>query len=221
MADQEIQIQISELNRKLDLLLESAEQQKRNREEINDLVADLNIVAKDAFQQTVIMLDKSQVELNNDQLSGLLIKLLHNLGTFSEMLDLMESARDLVKDLSPVLHQMGLDAVNKMNELDQKGYFEFATALMQFADKFIRTFNAEDLRRMEGSIGDMAGIIRNITDPGLLATLNRTLRSVNEIKMNDQDDNVPLWKIMMQLRSREVRKTLSYSIRLLKAINKS
>ncbi|MCK9421756.1 MAG: hypothetical protein M0Q38_04100 [Bacteroidales bacterium] len=221
MADQDIQIQISELNRKLDLILENAEQQKRTREEFDDLVADLNIVAKDAFQQTVVMLDKSQVELDHGQVSALLIKLIQNLDTFHEMLDMLESARDFLKDLSPVLHQMGLDAVNKMNELDQKGYFEYAGAIQKFVDKFVQTFTAKDLRKMEGSMDNMVGIIRNITDPELLDTLNCVTRAIREVKVDDNLDNVSLWKIFKQMRSKEVRKSLSYSIRLLQTINKS
>lgn len=221
MSNQDIQIQIGELNRKLDLILENAEQQKRSREEFDDLVADLNIVAKDAFQQTVIMLDKSQVELDHGQISALVIKLIQNLDTFHEMLDMLESARDFLKDLSPVLHQMGLDAISKMNELDRKGYFEYADAIRKFVDKFIQIFTVEDLRRMEGSLENMVGIIRNITDPELLASLNRVTRAIRKVKMDDSVDNVSFWKLFNQMRSPEVRKSLSYSIRLLQTINKS
>ena len=50
----------------------------------------------------------------------LLIKILQNNGTFTELFEMLESAKDFMKDISPVLHQIGLDAVNKMNELDQQ-----------------------------------------------------------------------------------------------------
>ncbi|MCK9204627.1 MAG: hypothetical protein M0P58_09380 [Bacteroidales bacterium] len=220
MEDLDVQIQINEINRKLDLLLSNAEQQKRDREEMADLFADLSIVAKDAFRQTVILLDKSQVELGHGQVSSLLIKLLHNLDTFHEMLDLMESARDFIKDVSPVIHQMGLDAVNKMNELDQKGYFEYITAILSFLDKFIQTFPASDIRKMEENMENLDGIIHNLTDQEMLARLNHATRAFREIKMDDKTDNIPLWKIILQMRSPEIRKSLSYSLRLLREIDK-
>ena len=43
MTEKTIQEQILELNQKLDLILESVEQQKRNREEFDDLVSKLDL----------------------------------------------------------------------------------------------------------------------------------------------------------------------------------
>ncbi len=185
MSEKNIQEQISDLNRKMDLVLESIEQQKRNREEFDDLVSDLSIVAKDAFRQTVTMLDKSQVDLDHNGIPMLLIKLLQNIDTFHEMLDLLESAKDFMKDISPILHQVGLDAVNKMNEFDQKGYFD---------------------------------IVRNLTQPDVIAALGRTSKALAEIKMDDQLDNKSLLGLFKQLNSPDVRRSLSFALRLVQAI---
>ena len=221
MKEIELQEQMDRLNRKLDLILESVEQQKRNREEFDDFVADAGIVAKDAFRQTVSLLDKSQVELDHCGLSCLMVKVLQNLGNFYEMLEMMESARDFMKDVTPILHQVGLDAVNKMNELDQKGYFEYAGQLMKFMDRFMQTFTVEDLRNLQDNLDNMAGIIRNLTQPELIASLNKVTKTIGDVKMDDMLDNISLWKIFMKMRSPEVRKSLSYSLRLLETINKS
>lgn len=186
MSENNIQEQISELNRKLDLVLENIELQNRNREEFDDLVSDLSIVAKDAFHHTVIMLDKSQVDLDHSGIPMLLVKLLQNIDTFYEMLEMLESAKDFMKDISPILHQMGLDAVNKMNEFDQKGYFD---------------------------------IIRNLTKPDVIAALSRTSRAIADIKMDDKLDNKSLLGLLKQMNSSDVRKSLSYTLRLVQAMN--
>ena len=221
MSEQMIQEQIAAINRKLDVIIENAELQNRKREEMDDLFEDLNIVAKDAFRQSVVLLDKSQVELDSCGISCLVIKILQNLGTFYEMLEMMESARDFMKDVSPILHQVGLDAVHKMNELEQKGYFDYIRELGKFMDKWIRTFGVEDLKRMEDNLENLAGIIRNLTDPGLLATLNHTSKVMAEVKMDEKLDDQSLWRIFRQLRSKEVRQSISYSLRLIQAINQS
>ncbi|HNY03130.1 MAG TPA: hypothetical protein PKG48_11110, partial [Bacteroidales bacterium] len=119
MADNNLQEQINELNRKLDLVLESIEEQKRKREEFDDFMADAGIVAKDLFHHTVVALDKAQVDLDHSGIPILLVKLVQNLDTFRELLEMMESARDFMADVSPIIHQVGLDAVHKMNELEQ------------------------------------------------------------------------------------------------------
>ena len=221
MSEQMIQEQIAAINQKLDVIIENAELQKRKREEMDDLLEDLNIVAKDAFHQSVVLLDKAQVEIDSCGISCLLIKVLQNLGTFYEMMEMMESARDFMKDVSPILHQVGLDAVHKMNEFEQKGYFGYIRELGKFTDKWIRTFTVEDLKKIEDNLQDLTGIIRNLTDPGLVATLNHISKVLAEVKMDDKVDDKSLWQIFRQLRSKEVRKSISYSLRLLQAINPS
>jgi len=122
MANEHMQEQINELNRKLDRVLEFVEVQHRKREEWDDLVSDVSIVAKDAFNNTVQVLDKAGVEVDPCGIQCLAIKLIGNLSTMGEMLELMESAKDFFKDASPIFRQIGLDTVNKMNELEQRGY---------------------------------------------------------------------------------------------------
>jgi uncharacterized protein YjgD (DUF1641 family) len=218
MEEKNIQEQILNLDQKLDRLLEFVEQQNRKREEFDDLVTDVSIVAKDAFKNSVVMLDKAQVELDSCGISCLIIKILQNLDTFHEMLDMMESARDFMKDVTPILHQVGLDAVNKMNELDQKGYFEYIRQLMHFLEKWVQVFTVEDLKRVEDNLESIAGILRNFSDPALLAVMNKATRAMTEVKMEDDTKIPSLWQIFRQLRSKEVRKTISYSLRVVKEV---
>jgi uncharacterized protein YjgD (DUF1641 family) len=115
----------------------------------------------------------------------LLIKLLQNIDTFYEMLEMLESAKDFMKDVSPILHQVGLDAVNKMNEFEQKGYFE---------------------------------IVRNLTQPDVIAELGRISKGVAEVKMDDKLDNKSMFALVKKMNSPEVRKSISYVLRLVEAI---
>ncbi len=180
MPENNIQEQIAALNRKMDLVLESIEQQKRNREELDDLVSDLSIVAKDAFHHTVVMLDKSQVELDHSGIPMLLVKLLQNIDTFYEMLEMIESAKDFMKDISPILHQVGLDAVNKMNEFEQKGYFEIIKNLTRpdVIAALSRTSKAVAEIRMDDKLDNKSlfGLVKQLNSPDVRKSLSYTLR---------------------------------------------
>jgi uncharacterized protein YjgD (DUF1641 family) len=123
-----------------------------------------------------------------------------------------------MKDVTPVFHQMGLDAVEKFHEFERKGYIDFVLQLGKTAEKFMQAFTAEDMRRLGDNIDQIAGMIRNITDPELLAALNRSTKALAEVKMDDRLDNRSWWKIAMKMRSPEVRRSLSYSLRLLEAM---
>jgi uncharacterized protein YjgD (DUF1641 family) len=218
--EQNIQEQIDQINSKLDRVLEFVEHQHLRREEFDDLMEDVSIVTRDAFKNTVETLDKAGIELDTCSLECLLIKVAGNLGTFMEMIDMLESFRDFMQDVTPVLHQAGLDAVEKFHEFERKGYIDFVMQLGRLSGKFMDSFTAEDLRRIEQNMGQITGMLKSITDPELLAAFNRSANVLKEVKMDDRLDNQSLWKIAMKLKSPEIRKSISYSLRILEAINK-
>lgn len=169
MNETEIQERIRELDRKLDLVLESIAEQNRKREEFDDLLADAGIVAKDAFHNTVVMLDKAQVDLDHSTIPILLIKLLQNIDTLHELLDTLESARDFMRDLSPILHQAGLDAVHRMNEFEQKGYFQIlrnftSDNTMENIARFSQALATARVEPAEGNIS-LLRVIRQLSTP--------------------------------------------------------
>ena len=53
MEEKELQTQISELNQKVDLLLEYVNQQRLKTNQLEDLVADVSIVGKDMYDSAV------------------------------------------------------------------------------------------------------------------------------------------------------------------------
>ncbi|MFH1295662.1 MAG: hypothetical protein ABIJ04_00105 [Bacteroidota bacterium] len=105
--------------------------------------------------------------------------------------DLMECARDLALDLTPILRQIGLDVIQKMNELDEKGY-----------------------------IASFTTIAKNLTSKETVDALVRISQALADVKMDDRLDDQSFWQLFKQIRSREVRKSLSYSLRLVEEINK-
>ncbi len=218
MAEREIQEQLTELRQKMDLILEYVSVQNQKREEIDDFVEDAGIIIKDVVKQTSVILEKSQVELDHVDLPSMLIRLLQNLGTFQEMFEMMESASDFMKDVTPIMHQVGLDAVNKMNELDSKGYFEYIRELGNFVDKWIQVFTKDDLVRLQGNLENIAGIVRNLSDPELMKGLNNMTLALGSVKPDDKLDDKSLFGLFKQLNSPEVRKSLSYALRLVKAM---
>lgn len=191
MEEKKLQEQIDDLNQKLDRVLEFVEIQHRKREELDDLMSDLSLISKDAFNSTVSALDKAGIELDPCGVQCLLIKLIRNLSTFGEMVELMESAKDLARDLSPILRQIGLDVIEKMHELDEKGYLEsFAT------------------------------IGKNLGNKETVDALVKISQAITDVKMDHNLDNKSFLQLFKQMRSKEVRKSLSYSMRLLEEINK-
>jgi uncharacterized protein YjgD (DUF1641 family) len=220
MEEVKVQDQIDDIQHKMDLVLEYIEEQRKKTETYEDLVKDATIVAKDAFNHTVQLLEKSEIELDPCGVSCLLLKVVQNLGTFYEMMEMMESARDFMKDISPVIRQMGLDAVNKMNEFDQKGYFEYLSAMGRIVEKWMQAYPVKDLDNLGNNLENLAAVIRNLTNPEMTKKLVSVTAAISSVKMDDKLDDVSFWKLFRKLRSKEVKKSLSYSLRLIEAINR-
>ncbi len=143
MSQDNTQNQINEINRKLDLVLEEINSQRLRRQEVDDLVSDLSIVGKDVFTTSVTALDKAGIELDYEALGALSIKLVRNIGTFNQMLETLESANDLLKDLTPIVNQVGLDSIALLAEYEQKGYLDFLKEFMNLTDKVVSHFTLD------------------------------------------------------------------------------
>lgn len=219
MTEPKIQQQIDDINRKLDIILEEVFSQKQSRETISDLADDLSIVGKDVFKNTVIELDKAGIELDSDALKGTGIRLIRNIDNINEFLDTLESINDFLKDATPIARQVGLDTIQKMNELDQKGYIEFFKELSKVLENVVTHFSVEDVRDLSDNVVTILETVKEMTQPDMLSAMDN---AVNVFKNLDTKDipEISLWKAMKEMRSPEMKKGLGFMITFLKNLAK-
>ena len=217
MNDQNMQKQIDDINRKLDIVLEEVIAQKQSRQTVEDLVTDISLIGTDMFKASIVELDNAGIELDGEAVKQLMFKFIRNIGTINEMFEMLESANDLIKDVSPIIHQVGLDGIHKMNELEQKGYFEFIRELSNIADNVVTHFSTEDLRLLADNVVTILETVKSLTQPDMLRALNN---GVNVYK-NLATKNIPeysLWKAFKELNTPEMKKGLGFMITFLKNI---
>ncbi|MCK5170626.1 MAG: DUF1641 domain-containing protein [Bacteroidales bacterium] len=217
MNDQNMQKQIDDINRKLDIVLEEVIAQKQSRQTVEDLVTDISLIGTDMFKASIVELDNAGIELDGEAVKQLMFKFIRNIGTINEMFEMLESANDLIKDVSPIIHQVGLDGIHKMNELEQKGYFEFIRELSNIADNVVTHFSTEDLRLLADNVVTILETVKSLTQPDMLKALNN---GVNVYK-NLDTKNIPeysLWKAFKELNTPEMKKGLGFMITFLKNI---
>ena len=212
-----IQEQIDAMNRKLDLVLEEVLAQKEMRQNISDLSSDLNIIGKDMFGAAVTELDNAGVEIDGEAVKVLMLKLVRNIGAINEMFDMLESMFDLMKDISPILHQLGLDGIKAMGQLEEKGYVGFFKESLAIIDNIVTHFSVEDVRLLADNIVTIMETVKNITQPEMLDAINNGVVVYQSLDVKD----IPpysLWKAMRAMNSPEMRKGLGFMITFLKNI---
>jgi uncharacterized protein YjgD (DUF1641 family) len=218
MSDKLLEEQIREINRKLDLILEDAIIQRQTREAVNDLIDDVAVIGKDVFKHTVTQLDDAGLELDGEALRDLGFKLLKNINNIGMVLEILESAADLAKDVTPIIKQVGLDGIKKFHELEQKGYFEVMNQLAKTFEKVISKYSKEELQRLPENMGLVVDTIVSFADPKILNNLNHAISALKQINPEDVEE-YSVWRLMRQLNKTEVKKSIGFVMTFLQNIS--
>ena len=219
MSEQIIQRQIDDINRKLDIILEEVFAQKQNRESMNDLMDDLSIVGKDVFKTSVTELDKAGIEIDGEVVVGTGIKLIRNIDNINQFLDTLESINDFLKDASPIARQVGLDAIQKMNELDKKGYIEFFKELSKILDNIVTHFSPKDVKDLADNVVTILETVKGMTQPDMLSAMGNAVDIFKNLDTKDIPE-YSLWRAMREMNSPEMKKGLGFMITFLKKLAK-
>lgn len=220
MSENKIQEQIDDLNRKMDIILEEMFAQRNSRIEKEDLIKDLSIVGKDMFGHSVTVLDQAGVDFDSEALSALLIKLVRNIGTFNNMMDTLESVTDFMKDASPIVNQVGLDAIAKFSEFEEKGYLDFIKELISISDNIVTHFSTEDVRDLADNVVPILEMVKNLTQPDMIGAINNALTVFKSM----DTENIPeysLWKAFKTMQTPEMKKSIGFMITFLKNLTVS
>ncbi len=220
MSDNNIQEQINDLNRKMDIILEEMFAQRNSRIEKEDLIKDVSIVGKDMFAHTVTVLDQAGVDFDGEALTALLIKLVRNIGTFNQMMDTLESVTDFMKDVSPIINQVGLDAIAKVSEFEEKGYLDFIKELISISDNIVTHFSVKDVRDLADNIVSILETVKNLTQPDMMGAVNNALTVFKSM----DTENIPeysMWKAFRTMQTPEMKKSIGFMITFLKNLTVS
>lgn len=217
--DTNVQMQIDALDKKMDLILGYVQQQNLQTKMVEDLVSDLSIVGKDAYDSTVAELDKRQVELDPSELTGLAVSFLRNVGNIKTVMDTLEMAVDLGKEVGPIANEVIIDFTKQMHSLEQKGYFDFIREIGPVIDNVVKGFSPQDIKELANSIVSILSIVKEMTQPEVLNTMQNAIKAFNSM----ETESVPsysVWKLMKEMNSPEMKKALGYGITFMKNVSK-
>lgn len=216
--NQDLQKQINDINQKLDLVLEHVNQQRLKREMVDDLMADASIITKDAWDTTVKELDDQGIELDVDDIKQLFFKFLKNIKSFTQAIELFESANDFMKDAGPIVNEVGVDTIHKLHEFEQKGYFEFFNEVGKVMDNIVTHYSAEDVRELADNIVTIMDTVRNITQPEMLKSVNNAVSIFQKLD-TEEIEEYSLWKAFRTLNSKEMRRGIGFLMTFMKKMS--
>jgi uncharacterized protein YjgD (DUF1641 family) len=183
----EVQHRMDGLEQKMDLILEYLQEQRQQRQVMEDLVQDVSIISRDAFKYAVDELDTQGILIDGEQVKLLIFRFLKNLENISNLLETLNSVSDLMKDAMPIVNEVILDFTKKLAELEDNGVFD-----------------------------SLRAIGTHISNPVLLKRLEKITSALSHVEPDEKLDDKSLWKIYKELKSKEVRSSISYLLRVVK-----
>jgi uncharacterized protein YjgD (DUF1641 family) len=219
METQNIQSQIDDINRKLDIILGEIELQSRHRREMDDLKDDLMRVGKDVYDTAVLELEEVSDQLQTGDMLHLGKKLLRNVRNITKTFEQLENIKDFINDASPITRELFIDFMNKLDEFDRKGYFQFLKELSNVMDNVVVSFSADDVKHLAENIVTIMNTVKNLTQPDMLKAVNNALTVYKNLDV-DLAEKITLFGLIREINKPEVKKGLAFALKFLENLGK-
>ena len=215
--------QVAELNQKIDALTaqvaylaEQARIAERSRLEREELLADLMPVAHEAMTLATRELEEVKEYLDLSELVRLLKKVVRQRPQLEMALDTLDSVTDMLDTSRPVIMEGFASVTTVMEELERKGYFNFARGGLRLADNVVTSFSEEDVNRLGDNIVLILNVVKDLTQPEIMTFVRNTIDAAEQEVT--QPVNTSLGSILRQMQDPAVRRGLALTLRLLRVV---
>ncbi len=217
MENTDIAHQLEDIQRKLDIVVAQVEEQRRKQREMEELKHDLIHIGKDAFQSAIVELEEVAPYFDTNDLLFLLKKLLRNTRNITRLIEQLENITDFLRDAKPIGKYAFEDLLEKLDELDRKGYFEFMKEAVKIIDTIVTSFTVEDVRLLRENIASILLTVKNLTQPEMLSTMNNALGFYRKMDIEVRE-KVTYREILKQLKEPEVKRGLVFLLEFVKSM---
>jgi len=217
MAGQNLELQLQSIDQKLSLITEELAVVRRQREELNELKQDLTIIAKDLFSTAIDEFEDIAPFVQTGDFLHLLKKILQNTQNITMVMTKFESGLDFFADAKPVSKELFSATLEKLDEFDQKGYFQFIKELINVVDRVVDHFSEEDVKLLGDNIITILETVKGLTQPEMLTAINNAVGIYKNLDPKDTPQ-YSIWKVMRELNTPEMKKGIGFVITFLKKI---
>ncbi len=218
---------LAALERKVDALADrvaflvaEAEAARRRREAWEELQATATPIGARVLEELAAELDAAGV--TGDDLVALFRRLVANVATIEAAVAQLESLAELAAVLSPITARAMELAVDRLDDLDERGYLAFAKAGLGVVDRVVSGFSEEDVEALGDNVILILDTIKEMTQPELMAVVHRMLEQIRRQQAAiaaEPEEPPSLLELLRLLRDPQVRRGLRRALTTLKAVS--
>ncbi len=121
------------------------------------------------------------------------------------------------EDFSPLTRSVFLNLMNRLDEMERKGYFAFGRTGWEVVDQVVTSFSQEDLRQLGQNAVPALETLTELTRPEIMGMLQRSAA----VMLDEETPDTSLLSIMRQMNDPAVRKGLAKALQVLKTVSQA
>jgi uncharacterized protein YjgD (DUF1641 family) len=218
----ELEQKLDQMSAQLDMVVAELREQRLRREQWQELVSDLGPIASEAMDLASRELEAIQEWVEPADMMRLLRRILRNTNNIEEGMAKYESMMEFISDLGPLTTEAFMKLLETMEEYEKRGYFEFVGAGMGVIDRIVTGYSKEDVEALGDNVVNMLDIIKDLTQPEMLAMAERVLDIVQkqaDTAASDEEKAPGLFALMGKVRDPEIRRGLGRALDTLRAVS--
>jgi uncharacterized protein YjgD (DUF1641 family) len=220
----ELELKIDRMSTQMDLLVEELREQRLRREQWDELRSDLAPIAGEAMTLASNELEAVQEWVRPEDMLRLLRRILRNTRNIEDGMARYESFMDFLDDAGPLTSEAVAKILTTLEDFEQRGYFEFASATFGIVERIVTTYSKEDVEALGDNIVQILDIVKNLTQPEMLAAAQRMLDAVQRQQAAAELEPAEppgLIALAGQIRDPEVRRGLARALNTFKVVSAS
>ena len=220
----ELEHKLDAMSGQLDLIAEELREQRLRRQQWDELRSDLSPIAAEAMELASNELEAMQDFVQPEDMLRLLRRILRNTKNIEDGMARYESLMDFVDDAGSLTTEAFVKILTALEEFEQRGYFEFASAGLGVVDRVVTAYSKEDVEALGDNVVQMLDIVKNLTQPEMLAVATRMLGAVQRQQAAAELEPAEppgLFALAGQMRDPEVRRGLARALNTFKVVSAS
>lgn len=213
---------IDALSEQVAFLAEEARLRQMQREMYSELLADLNPIASDAMAVATRELETIRRTADLGDVLSLLRKLIEVAPRIERMLGMADALADLTDDFMPLTSDVMALAGDRLEILQQRGYFEFARAGFGVVDRVVTGFTEDDVVALGDNVVTMLNTVKEITQPDMLVLLQRMIDALDRQRYAieaEEEEPPSMWALLKKMRDPDVRRGLNRALNTLGSVS--
>jgi len=218
----ELERKLDAMSGQLDLIAEELREQRLRRQQWDELRSDLSPIAAEAMELASNELEAIQDFVQPEDMLRLLRRILRNTKNIEDGMARYESLMDFLDDAGTLTTEAFVKILNALEEFEQRGYFEFANAGLGVVDRVVTAYSKEDVEALGDNVVQMLDIVKNLTQPEMLAVATRMLDAVQRQQAAaelEPEEPPGLFGLANQMRDPEVRRGLARALNTFKIVS--